>query len=72
MLPSLRPMPSSPRSPQGGAKTADSPFENGKSYLKAFFGFIGIEPEFVAASGVAMGIDDAITVATTQIHRLAA
>jgi FMN-dependent NADH-azoreductase len=56
----------------GGVYADDSPFEHGKSYLKAFFGFLGIEPEFVSASGVAMGIDDAITGASAEIDRLAA
>lgn len=56
----------------GGSYADDSPFEHGKSYLKAFFAFLGIEPEFVSATGVAMGIDDALTSASAEIDRLAA
>ena len=39
----------------GGQYADDSPFEHSKSYLRAFFNFLGIEPEFVGASGIALG-----------------
>ncbi len=39
----------------GGAYPDDSPFEHSKSYLRAFFNFLGIEPEFISAVGV--GVD---------------
>ena len=56
----------------GGIYADDSPFEHAKSYLKAFLGFLGIEPEFVVASGVAMGSDAAFTSAGREIELLAA
>ena len=56
----------------GGVYSDDSPFEHVRSYLTAFFRFIGIEPEFVDANGVALGVDDAIAGAGAQIERLAA
>lgn len=56
----------------GGQYADDSPFEHSKSYLRAFFGFLGIEPEFVDASGIALGADDAIEGAERQILALAA
>ena len=43
---------------RGGFYDAGSPsagFEHLESYLRAAFGFIGIEPEFVAADGLAIG-----------------
>ena len=50
----------------GGNYADDSPFEHSKSYLTAFFGFLGIEPEFVDAGGVALGIDQAFDNANRQ------
>lgn len=59
----------------GGVYEDDSPFEHSKSYLTAFFNFIGIQPEFVSASGVAVSPEaaaDAIDSANETIERLAA
>lgn len=56
----------------GGVYADDNPFEHNKSYLKIFFNFLGIEPEFVDASGVAMALDKAMGNAGEQIERLAA
>lgn len=56
----------------GGAYEDGSPFEHSKSYLKAFFNFLGIEPEFVTATGIALGAESALAGAGEQIERLAA
>ena len=43
---------------RGGFYGADSPaqaLEHLESYLRGVFGFIGIEPEFIAADGIAVG-----------------
>ncbi|GAA4012746.1 FMN-dependent NADH-azoreductase [Sphingomonas swuensis] len=43
---------------RGGFYGADSPasaLEHTETYLRGVFGFIGIEPEFVAADGIAIG-----------------
>ncbi|MBW0145663.1 FMN-dependent NADH-azoreductase [Sphingomicrobium clamense] len=59
----------------GGVYADDNPFEHNKSYLKAFFNFLGIEPEFVEALGVAISPDartEALGKAGSQIERLAA
>ncbi|MBB3763165.1 FMN-dependent NADH-azoreductase [Sphingomicrobium lutaoense] len=56
----------------GGHYEDGSAFEHNKSYVKAFFNFLGIEPEFVAARGVATDGDDAIERAEEEIDRLAA
>lgn len=43
---------------RGGIYSEGSPaaaFEHAETYLKAVFGFIGIEPEFIVAEGLAMG-----------------
>ena len=59
----------------GGHYEDGNPFEHNKSYLKAFFNFIGIEPEFVEAKGVAMSPDAreaALDAANTHIETLAA
>lgn len=56
----------------GGQYPEGSPFEHSKSYLRAFFNFVGIEPEFIDASGVAMGLDGALAGADRQIEALAA
>jgi len=56
----------------GGVYTDDNPYEHARSYLKIFFTFLGIEPEFVNAGGVAMGLDEAIAGAGREIELLAA
>jgi FMN-dependent NADH-azoreductase len=56
----------------GGRYDEGDRFEHSRSYLRAFFNFLGIEPEFVDASGVALGIDAAIDNAGSDIVRLAA
>lgn len=56
----------------GGQYADDSPFEHSKSYLTAFFNFLGIQPEFVDASGIAIGADEAVASADRQIEALAA
>lgn len=56
----------------GGQYPEGDRFEHSKSYLRAFFNFVGIEPEFVDASGVAMGLDGALAGADRQIEALAA
>jgi FMN-dependent NADH-azoreductase len=38
-----------------GAEQGNADFEHLESYLKAFFGFIGIVPEFVRADGINLG-----------------
>ena len=56
----------------GGIYEEGSLFEHQKSYLQAFFNFIGIEPEFVSAFGVGMAPAEAIERADAQILALAA
>lgn len=56
----------------GGDYPEGSRFDHQKSYLKAFFNFLGIEPEIVSASGVAMGAEVAIERAGGEILALAA
>jgi FMN-dependent NADH-azoreductase len=56
----------------GGVYEEGSLFEHQKSYLKAFFNFVGIEPEFVSAFGVGMAPAEAIERADAQILALAA
>ena len=56
----------------GGIYEDGHPFEHAKSYLRIFFNFLGIEPEFVTARGVAMGVDSALAGAGVEIERLAA
>ena len=56
----------------GGHYPEGSPFEHSKSYLRAFFNFVGIEPEFVDASGIALGVDSVLEKADEQIVALAA
>jgi FMN-dependent NADH-azoreductase len=56
----------------GGAYGEGSPFDHAGPYLKSFFNFLGIEPEFVRAEGVAVGPQAAIDQAGGQIERLAA
>ena len=40
-----------------GAGSPAAPAENVESYLRAVFGFIGIQPEFIIAEGIMMGPD---------------
>lgn len=59
----------------GGVYDDGNPFEHNKSYLKAFFNFLGIEPEFVEALGVAISPEAravSIDKAGAQIEKLAA
>ena len=56
----------------GGQYAEGDRFEHVRSYLGAFFNFLGIEPEFVDAGGVAMGADAVIAGAEQQIVALAA
>lgn len=56
----------------GGEYADDSPFEHARSYLKAFFGFLGIEPDFVSAGGIALAAEQAIERADAEILALAA
>ena len=63
---------------RGGFYDAGSPasaLEHLESYLRGVFGFIGIEPEFVAADGLAIGPEQresAIAQALGETVRLAA
>ena len=56
----------------GGQYADGDRFEHVRSYLRAFFNFLGIEPEFVDASGIALGADSALEKADEQILALAA
>ena len=56
----------------GGVYEEGGLFEHQKSYLKAFFNFLGIEPEFVSAFGVGMAPDEALERADAEILALAA
>jgi FMN-dependent NADH-azoreductase len=56
----------------GGHYPEGDRFEHSKSYLRAFFNFLGIEPEFVDASGIALGLDSVLEGAEQQIVALAA
>lgn len=56
----------------GGAYQEGGPFEHHKSYLKDYFNFLGIEPEFVSAFGVAVNSGEAIGRADEEILALAA
>jgi FMN-dependent NADH-azoreductase len=56
----------------GGEYEEGSAFEHHKSYLRAFFNFLGIEPEFVNAFGVGIDRDRAIEGADAEILALAA
>jgi FMN-dependent NADH-azoreductase len=63
---------------RGGFYDADSPaaaLEHLETYLRGVFNFIGIEPEFVAADGLAIGPEQreqSISVALGETVRLAA
>ena len=56
----------------GGHYAEGDRFEHHRSYLRAFFNFLGIEPEFVDAGGVALGAETALGGAELQIEALAA
>lgn len=56
----------------GGAYDEAGPFEHHKSYLKDFFAFLGIAPEFVSAAGVGVARDQALDVANAEVLALAA
>ena len=60
---------------RGGFYEAGNSFEHVEAYLKPFFNFIGIEPEFVRAEGVAVGPeqrDAGLAKGLEQVERLAA
>jgi FMN-dependent NADH-azoreductase len=60
---------------RGGVYDAGNSFEHVEAYLKPFFNFIGIEPEFVRAEGVGVGPEQreaAIANSLSEIERLAA
>jgi len=51
---------------------AANAFEHVESYLKPFFNFIGIEPEFVRANGVNVARDEGIAGGLAEVEALAA
>lgn len=60
---------------RGGFYESDNSFEHAESYLKSLFNFIGIEPEFVRADGIAVGPEQretAIANSLAEVERLAA
>ena len=60
---------------RGGFYTPDNVFEHVESYLKGFFNFIGIEPEFVRADGINYGPEQreaGIANGLAEVERLAA
>ena len=60
---------------RGGFYEAGNSFEHVEAYLKPFFNFIGVEPEFVRAEGVAVGSeqrDAGLAKGLAEIERLAA
>jgi FMN-dependent NADH-azoreductase len=60
---------------RGGFYDAGNSFEHVETYLKPFFNFIGIEPEFVRADGVAVGPeqrDAGLAKGLAEVERLAA
>lgn len=58
---------------RGGFYEAGNSFEHVEAYLKPFFNFIGIEPEFVRADGIGAGQRDAsLANALGEVERLAA
>ena len=56
----------------GGAYVEGAAFEHHQSFLRDFFGFLGITPEFVRAFGVGVDRDRALAGAGDQIRALAA
>jgi len=60
---------------RGGFYEADNAFEHVKAYLKPMFNFLGIEPEFVHADGVAVGPEQreaGLANGLAEVERLAA
>ena len=60
---------------RGGFYDAGNAFEHVKAYLQPMFNFLGIEPEFVHADGIAVGPeqrDAAIANGLAEVERLAA
>ena len=60
---------------RGGFYDTSSPVEHVETYLKGVFNFIGIEPEFVTANGIAVGPEQreaAIASGLAEVERLAA
>ena len=60
---------------RGGFYDAGNAFEHVKAYLKPMFNFMGIEPEFVHADGIAVGPeqrDAGLANGLAEIERLAA
>ena len=60
---------------RGGFYEAGNSFEHVEAYLKPFFNFIGIEPEFVRAEGVGAGPehrDAGLANGLAEVERLAA
>ena len=60
---------------RGGFYEAGNSFEHVEAYLKPFFNFIGVEPEFVRADGVAVGPeqrDAGLAKGLAEVERLAA
>ncbi len=60
---------------RGGFYEAGNSFEHVEAYLKPMFNFLGIEPEFVRADGVAVGPeqrDAGLAKGLAEIERLAA
>ena len=60
---------------RGGFYEAGNSFEHVEAYLKPMFNFLGVEPEFVRAEGVAVGPeqrDAGLAKGLAQVERLAA
>lgn len=60
---------------RGGFYDPDNAFEHVKTYLKPMFNFMGIEPEFVHADGIAVGPEQreaGIANGLAEVERLAA
>ena len=60
---------------RGGFYDADNSFEHVEAYLKPMFNFLGVEPQFVRADGVAVGPeqrDAGLANGMAEIERLAA
>ena len=60
---------------RGGFYEAGSSFEHVEAYLKPMFNFLGVEPEFVRAEGVAVGPeqrDAGLAKGLAEVERLAA
>ncbi|QDP20578.1 FMN-dependent NADH-azoreductase [Sphingomonas xanthus] len=60
---------------RGGYYDADNSFEHVEAYLKPMFNFLGIEPEFVHADGIAVGPvqrEAGIASGLAEVERLAA